>query len=270
MNKFDRFCYKNEHWGVKNLMLLIVACTALVYVAGQLRPDILPYLYFMPDRIFAGEVWRIFTFIFVPPSYNLFYTAIGLYFYYFVGNMLEAEWGRLKFNIFYLTGMLATIAYCLLTGSAANAVYINLSMYFAYATLYPENRILLFFIIPVKIKYVAMATAVFFILLPLLSWPFTLANLLPFVALANYFLYFHKFFLNLFKRNRYQQKNVTQFRQEVRRTKQKAAHQGYTHKCAACDITNVDSPTTEFRYCSLCAHYECYCAQHIFTHEHTK
>ncbi|MCL2083898.1 MAG: rhomboid family intramembrane serine protease, partial [Oscillospiraceae bacterium] len=266
---------KHEHWGLKNLMLFIVACTGMVLLLSGFMPELPYYLAFDRQAIMNGELWRLITFIFIPPpTAILLLTVIVLYFYYYIGSTLEREWGRLKFTIFYLTGMIGTALYAMLTGSLADATFLNLSMFFAMATLFPEMRVLLFFIIPVKIKWMAIASAVLFIGWPILealiSGRFTLFYLSPLIALANYLLYFHAHFISLIRRDTRHHGNVVKFRQEVRRAKQSTAHTGHTHKCRICGVTDADSPNTEFRYCSMCARYECYCAQHIFTHEHTK
>ncbi len=273
MNKFERFCYKYEHLGLRKLMLFIVVCNALVFVMTQFPAtnSLYAWLAFQPNLIMQGQIWRLITFVFIPPdSMGPIFTIIALYFYYWIGNTLEQEWGRLKFTIYYFAGMLATAIFCFATGSAASATFINMSLFLAFATIFPEHRILLFFIIPIKIKWVAIATAVLFFGASLLTFPFGWSNLLPLVAVLNYFLFFHQHFFKLFRKNQHQTKNVIHFKTAVRQTKQQEAHQGYSHKCTTCGVTNTQAPDTEFRYCSLCARYECYCSQHIFTHEHTK
>lgn len=272
MNKFEKFCYKHEHWGVGNLMLFIAVCNILVYLLASLFPDygILNWLSFNSTLVMSGQVWRLITFVFIPVDNNPLFLLLACYFYYWMGKVLENEWGKLKFNIFYLTGMLATIIFCMITGSSGTAFYLNLSLFFAYATLFPEQRILLFFILPIKVKYVAIVEAVIFFLLPALDFGVFPQNLIPLVAVLNYILFFNGHIIRLFKRGAVYGKKQADFKSAVRQSQSRPNYQGYTHKCAACGVTDTQDPSIEFRYCSLCAHYECYCSQHIFTHEHIK
>ena len=270
MDKFDKFCYRNNHRGVSNLMLFVAVCNVLVYFASMVEPSIIGWLAFNSGLVLSGQIWRIFTFVFIPINTQPLFLLIACYFYFWVGRALEREWGKLKFNIFYLTGMLATALYCWITGALGVAVYLNLSLFFAYATLFAEQRILLFFVIPVKVKYIAIVQAAiygFMIVAGFGSFPY---NLAPLVALLNYFLYFHRECLALFKRGAVQVKKRETFRSAVNQARKRPEYEGHVHRCAVCGLTDTADPNMEFRYCSLCAHYECYCSQHIFTHEHVR
>ena len=110
-----------------------------------------------------GQIWRLVTFIFIPSTFSFFSLLLSLYFYYMIGTTLEREWGTLRFNLYYLTGTVLTIIYSLLSKSFATAHYLNLSMFFAFATLFPDFQILLFFILPIKIKYLAYVNAALFL-----------------------------------------------------------------------------------------------------------
>ena len=149
-------------------------------------------LSFSSDAILQGQIWRIITFVFVPAtSRNIFLFAITLYFYYFIGNALEREWGSNKFTIFYFFGILLNILVGFLVGTAS-MYYVNMSMFFAFATLYPNLQFLLFFIIPVKAKWLAWIDAAYFalaVLQYLLTGHFLYA-LIPIVAVLNYLLFF--------------------------------------------------------------------------------
>ncbi|MEG1153372.1 MAG: hypothetical protein RSD61_02465, partial [Ruthenibacterium sp.] len=105
-----------------------------------------------------GEIWRLITFIFVPSAGSVFALIITLYFYYFIGHTLENTWGDFKFNVYYLCGMLGIMIASVIMGMGT-AYYINMSLFFAFAMLYPDMQVLLFFIIPVKMKYLAFASA---------------------------------------------------------------------------------------------------------------
>lgn len=267
MNKFDRFCNKYDRFGIRHLVLILVIGQAFVAMLMVMRAyTLVAYLTFDPVRFLSGEVWRIVTFIFIPEGGNLLWMALSIFFTFWVGRMLEAEWGCMKLTIFYLSGVLLSAAYSLITGAAATTFYLNLSLFFALATLYPDQQIRLYFLIPVKLKYVALVEAVIFVALPLFNLPLQLGNLFPLVAIANYLIFFWRPLLNILRHTRVgPSRRTVDFKSEVRRGKQS---RGYVHKCAVCGCTDTERPDMEFRYCSLCAGYACYCADHIFNHTH--
>ncbi|GHV31491.1 hypothetical protein FACS18949_00090 [Clostridia bacterium] len=274
MRKFDRFCETHEHWGLKNLMLFVVICNGLVMAASMFNPEIPQFLAFNWEAVAAGQVWRVLTFMFIPlGGSNIIFTLIALWFYYWVGSTLERSWGRLKFTIFYLTGMLATILYCVLTRSGGDATYLNLSLFLAFATLFPEMRILLFFVIPIKVKWLGIAEAVLMFGLPLLAAPTPAMRFFPLVAVLNYCVYFYPYWRGVIEGRRGSgNPNVINFKKAAKKVAsvRQPQNAAATHRCAVCGLTNLDDPNMEFRYCSLCARYECYCSNHLFTHEHTK
>ena len=169
MKKIDMFCYRHPRFGVRNLMLIIVIGTAAVWLLSMMdrSGQLLGLLSFSPTAILHGQIWRLVTFVFVPTNSGI-WLLISLYFYYFVGSVLEREWGAGRFTIFYLSGMLLTIVYGFIVYFAAglpvplSTVYINYSLFFAFATLYPDNMVLLFFFIPLKMKWLAWLDAAYF------------------------------------------------------------------------------------------------------------
>lgn len=192
----DRFCYKHPRLSIPGLMRYIVIGNVLVFLLDLFStggyPIATSLLSFSSDAILQGQIWRIITFVFVPAtSRNIFLFAITLYFYYFIGNALEREWGSNKFTIFYFFGILLNILVGFLVGTAS-MYYVNMSMFFAFATLYPNLQFLLFFIIPVKAKWLAWIDAAYFalaVLQYLLTGHFLYA-LIPIVAVLNYLLFF--------------------------------------------------------------------------------
>ena len=193
MNKLlDKAQRKFGRFAIKNLMFYIVATMLLVYVidlafSRQLGFMLSDVLAFDKEAIFQGEVWRIITFIFIPPSDSIFFIVLALYFYWLVGASLEAEWGEFKFNIYYLIGMIGTALVGLMTGYATNT-YLHLSMFLAFAVLFPEYELLLFFFIPVKVKYLAIIDAISLVIMLIFnSWAGRIAII---VALANFLLFF--------------------------------------------------------------------------------
>ena len=146
-------------------MLIVAAGMVITYIGCFINPTVLNYLMRTREALFNLQFWRLVTFIFVPPIGNtILLTIIGIYFYYTIGSTLENAWGAFKFNIFYFCGVLFMIITALITRYASNA-YINLSLFFAYAILFPDSQFLLFFFIPVKAKWMAIADLVLYIFL---------------------------------------------------------------------------------------------------------
>lgn len=119
-------------------------------------------LAFIRDFILRGEVWRLFTFLIIPPSGSILQAALTIYFYYFIGNALEARWGARRFLLYYLIGAVAAIIAGMITGIGTNQ-YLNLSMFFAFAIQYPDFQLLLFFVLPIKVKWLALLNALLYI-----------------------------------------------------------------------------------------------------------
>lgn len=274
MRKIDLFCYKHPRFGIPNLMLYIVIGNVIVWLfsamdtTGTLRL----FLTFNPEAILHGQVWRLVTFVFIPNASG-FWALIFFYFYYWIGGTLERHWGTPRFNIFVLTGILLTIVYGFILYFATGisypvaADYIYMSMFFSFATLFPDMQVLLFFIIPIKIKWLAILNAAFF-LLEIVLTPFPL-NLVPLVAMLNYVLFFGADLFSVLSPQRVQQKAKTvDFKREVRKAEKAAKSSVYQHKCAVCGKTDADYPNLEFRFCSRCAGYHCFCSEHINSHIH--
>lgn len=156
--------YKYGRYHIRNLMKYIVLGMAIVFVADIIFPEYYIAQYLMLDRaaILSGQVWRLITFVFVPQASSPIWIFIALYFYYFIGTSLESVWGGFRLNVYYLAGILGSILACFLSPSGiADNTYLNLSLFLAFATLAPDTRFLLFFIVSVKAKWLAIAYVVF-------------------------------------------------------------------------------------------------------------
>ena len=201
-----KWVYKLERkigrYAIPNLMLYITTTTLFVYLADLLLPtSVSSYLAMVPSAVFRGQIWRLVTYIFIPPTTSPIFLLFTLYFYYIVGNWLEAAWGSFKFNVYYFVGMIGTTLASLFTGFGT-AFYLNMSLFFAYAMLWPDHEVLIFFVIPVKIKYLAYLDAALFLLSFLMgSWGARLAIIM---SLLNFFLFFGRSILQTIKdRQRY-------------------------------------------------------------------
>ena len=282
--RFERFCFKNRDKGIPNLMLYISLGAGLVYLFTMATQNSVLYYYLMFDRelILQGQVWRLISYPLTYNAGNLLLTAVSLLCYYSLGRAMENIWGTFRFNLFYLSGILMMDIYCMIFGGYADVYYLNLSLFLSYATMFPNAQFLLFFIIPVRAWIFALLDLVL-VLIGLLtdSFPY---NLFSVISIANYFLFFGKDVLNvipmswranasrLFKKRPKQQKaKVVPFPNagsyEATTASVKAP---YTHRCTVCGRTDVSNPELEFRYCSRCQGYHCYCIDHINNHTHVE
>ena len=196
-SRFERFCFQHRNAGIPNLMLYIVIGSALVYLVNLFdRNQILFYaLCFNKELILRGQVWRLITYPLVFDAGNLLFTAISLLCYYSLGRAMENLWGTLRFNLYYLTGIVMMDVFCMIFGGQASVYYLNMSLFLSYATLYPDAQFLFLFIIPVRAWIFALLDLII-VLVGLFTYPFPY-NIFPIIALANYFLFFGKDVLNV-------------------------------------------------------------------------
>ena len=271
----DRFCQKHRRFGVPRLMTYIVFISAAVFIFGQL--GLFELMLFNPALILRGQVWRLVTWVFLPVSSNIFFVLIALYFYYFVGSSLEREWGTSKFTIYYIFGVVLNIIYGFAMYFAMDTVvyivpnYLNLSMFFAFAVLFPEHIVRLFFIIPVKVKWLALLNAVFFIYSMVSAFyaGMIFMALLPLVALLNFFIVCGGEALSYIRphRARFSPQTIN-YKKAAKKAKRAQSDMGYRHKCSVCGRTDAEFPDLQFRYCSRCEGYHCFCLDHINNHVH--
>ena len=279
----QRFCAAHPRFGIPNLMRVIVIGNVAVYVLMLLTQandaNALSFLTFNLNALLHGEVWRLVTFVFVPAYSSPFALLISLYFYYWIGSTLERQWGTAKFNLYYISGALLTVLgvvlASLITGNpyltAAGTGYVNLSMFFAFAFLFPDTTVLLFFILPVKMKWLAYLDGALFAfdIIKAIGAHNWAGVVLPIVALLNFAVFIWPEVHYLKERAKYQNSRKTvQFRQAQQQQAKQAQQQGYRHKCAVCGRTDTDYPDLQFRYCSKCVGYHCFCQDHIFNHLH--
>jgi hypothetical protein len=264
LNKLER---KFGKYAIKNLMMYIVALNAVVYILCYIDQSgaLFLRLVLFPDLVLKGEVWRLVTYIFLPAvNTSIIFIAFVLYFYYMVGTGLEQEWGSFKFNIYYLVGMLGTTVAAFISGVGSTGLYLNMSLFLAFAYIYPNYEILLFFVVPVKVKYLGWLDGIWLL--------FTLATgnisirLSILAAMLNFILFFGKDIVQHFG-NR---KNVYSNRAKFSGSKIKNSTKDYFHRCTVCGITEKEDKNMEFRYCSGCdGRYE-YCMDHLKQHDHIK
>lgn len=293
MNQQNRLRRKLEKYAIPNLTLYLIICYGIGYLMQYLVPAGYQYLMLDPFLVLKGQVWRLVTWILIPPdSSNIFFVLITLYLYYSLGGLLERIWGTYKYNVYLFSGLLFTILgafvlcgysvlmgaqptmytglYVLNNGSAVyfgqfSTYYINMSIFLACAASIPDVQVLLMFLFPIKVKWLGIVYGIILLVNciqgGIATWIVVIFSLLNFLV---FFLRSKgKMHLSVGQIKRQQE-----FHQKMRAAGQT---KGITrHKCAICGRTELDGDDLEFRFCSKCnGNYE-YCQYHLFTHEHVK
>lgn len=278
----DRFAWKHPRFGIPNLMRYIVIISAVVFLLDYFSNGAASYmLYFDAGLILEkGELWRLITWLFVPSGNNIFWTIIGLFCYYSIGSSVEGYWGRVKFNLFYLSCVVITVVLAFVSLLWTDYPYItngmlNNVLFLVFATLFPTAMIRIQFIIPIQAKWLA---ALYVVLTIYDIFKYGLGYLIFMLPMylgiwLPYLVFFWDRVWDLlaefgFRFRHQNSKQTIQFKSAVRQQKKKDAERGYRHKCAVCGRTDASNPELEFRYCSRCAGYHCFCQDHIFQHEH--
>ena len=262
----DRLERKFGAYAIPHLTIYLVAGQAILFLAQVSNPQILQQAVLIPDRVLAGEWWRLVAFVFIPPTTSVIFVIFELYLLWLMGEALEQNWGAFRYNVFLAVGYLASIATVWLQPQVpATNFYLLGSIFLAFAFLYPDFQLLLFFIIPVKVKWLALIGWVFYAgaLVTSLATQQWMHSLLIVAALANFFLFFWHDLLEMARRQGRKVKQQSHA-MEMRRMEAEPFH-----RCTTCGRTEQSDPALEFRYCPKCTGTPCYCMDHIFDHEHT-
>ena len=257
-------------YAVPNLTLILIAGQVALYVLNQFSgarggEGILSRIRLYPARVLEGEVWRLVTFLFDPPTRILLFAIIFWYLFYIMGSALEMSWSAFRYNVFLAIGYFASVAVAFAVhflGGVADAKATNLFLYgtvfLAFARLFPDFTLYIFFILPVKIKWLAMLQWCFYGLsfVTAATW---MERAMIAASVLNYFLFFGREMLRDMKHGR----RRIRFRSRVGSTPQRIVHQ-----CRICGLTSDEAPQMQFRYCSRCAGESCYCSEHLHDHEH--
>lgn len=267
LNKLERRFGK---YAVPNLMYYIVILYAIGVMVQMLAPEVY-FRYLMLDAraVLHGQIWRVVTFMIWPPSGDMFFNLLAIYLYYNLGTTLERVWGSFRFNVYFLMGVLghvlAAVAVYLMTGSIylLTTSYLNFSLFFAFAATFPDMQFFLFFVIPIKAKWLALFDGAYF------AYAFVFGTAATRVAVVMSLLNFIVYFV-MSRGSRYHPKEFKRrhdFKAQARQTAQAVKRAG-RHRCTVCGRTDLDDPNLVFRYCSKCeGDYE-YCQDHLYTYQH--
>ena len=287
MSNFER---KFGKYAIRNLTIILIGCYAIGYIMAYVNWDFLNFLTLDVHKILMkGQVWRVISWILVPPESFDIFTLIMLFFYYSIGTTMERTMGTYKYNVFIFRGILLTVVGAFLcyglcqliygvilkdvdpgyvqmlfesTAYLFSTYYINMSIFLAFAIVYPEMQVLLMFVIPIKVKWLGILDLV------LLGYSFVVGDIFTKFAIGAALVNVAIFFFTVRSLSHLRPKQIKR-RVEFHQKVQKA--QGLTkHKCAICGQTEQDDPSLEFRFCSKCnGNYE-YCSKHLYSHEHVK
>lgn len=277
----DRMEKKLGRYAIHNLSLYLIICYAFGYIIQIVNANFFAYLTLEPIYIMQGQVWRLFTWILVPPSSsNIFFTLITLYFYYSIGSNMERVWGTFRYNVYIFSGMLFTILGAFLAfalyyfgyglmpsviGYFVSTYYVNMSIFLAYAATFPQMQVVIFLLIipvPIRVKWLGIIYGAMLVISALQSN--MVGRIMILASLLNFILFF------LASKNRMYASPKEIHRRQVYKQQVKKAQPITKHKCAVCGRTDESNPELEFRFCSKCeGNYE-YCQDHLFTHEHVK
>lgn len=278
LNKMER---KFGRYAIHNLTKYMIGCYAIGYIllyAGKLFGfSITGYLTLSPYHILHGQIWRIVSWLLIPPpTSNLVFVLIMLLFYYSLGETLERTWGAFRYNVYILGGVLFTVIGALLLyfmmganpflsmaySMAFSTYYINLSIFLAFAANYPDMQVLFMMIIPMKMKWLAVLD-IAYLLYDMVKGGWGIRTVIL-ASLLNFIIYF----LSTRNYQRISPKEIHRKQQFQRAVHPKMAPGVTKHKCAVCGRTEKDGDDLEFRFCSKCnGNYE-YCQDHLFTHKH--
>ncbi|MBR6391363.1 MAG: hypothetical protein IKS16_08485 [Lachnospiraceae bacterium] len=286
MSEFEK---RFGRYAIRNLPLIMIICYAVGYAMRYINPDFLMYLNLDPYKVIHGQIWRIVTWLLVPPNdNNVFWVIIMLFCYYSIGVSLERTWGTYKYNVYIFSGIgltllgaflimgiayiagggLVAAVYSQMVAAVFSTYYINMSILLAFAMTFPDAMFLFMFFIPVKAKWMAI------LYLVILAIQFVTGGLFVKVALGMALLNFAIFY---FRNRRGLGVRPVQMRrrQAVRtpaagRDLSRSSGRVTRHKCAICGRTEEDAPDMQFRFCTKCeGNYE-YCEEHLYTHTHVR
>ena len=304
----SKFEQKFGKYAIKNLTIFLIGGYVLGYLIYYINPNMYAMLTFDPYYIMHGQVWRIITWVISMPESLGIFTIIMLFLYYSLGRTLEKTWGTYRYNVYLFSGFFFTIvgAFILyfilvysgipvvgssgvaLTGDARTMMmgkaigaytttyYINTSIFLAFAATYPDQELLLYFIIPVKIKWLGLVYIVFMGIDVVRTFStegivsgILVTSMIVF-SLMNFLIYFFFTRKKLGVAATFKQKRrKVQYKQKVRQAQAHNTYEnGARHKCAICGRTDLDNPNLSFRFCSKCSGNKEYCEDHLFTHEH--
>ena len=269
MNWLGKLERRFGRYAIRNLPLYIVILYAFGAVMNYVSHSFYMNFSLNPFMVLHGEPWRIVTFLVATPGTSIIFLVFVLLFYYSIGESLVQVWGAFRFNMYVLCGILGTIASAFIVYAVVptpyiymDTYYMNLSLFLAYAAIFPNMQVYLYGILPLKVKWLALVDIV------LLGFSFVQGGLGARISIVVSLLNFILFYFSSRNYKRISPKEVR--RKRTYRRKVQQASGSSRHRCAVCGRTEEDGPELEFRFCSKCNGNFEYCNDHLFTHTHVK
>jgi hypothetical protein len=259
MSLLDNLERKLRRYAIPTVTIYLILGQALFFVLEMSGRPVIDRMILIPELALRGEWWRLITFLFIPPQTSPIFIFFAWYIFYLMGSALEGHWGAFRYNVFLLVGYVITVAVSfLMPFYPVTNLFIGGSVFLAFAFLYPEFQLYIFFILPVKIKWLALLTWIGYAY-KLLVGPGS-TRLVVLASISNFLLFFGKDIYWRMKTGR---------RRMAEQARQFTGKKEAFHTCAICGKTDISHPQMEFRYCSDCGGLG-YCMDHIFNHEHRK
>ena len=318
MSRFYRALEKRfARYAVPSLTVIIIGCYVIGYVLQLIRPGIAAYMTLEPALIVKGQVWRLITWLVIPPGSLGIFTIIMLFFYFSIGRTLEKSWGDFRYNVYIFGGIFLTIVTAFICWAVLSAVYgtsvtfgsggaspfstyyISLSIFLGFAATFPEARVYLYFILPIKIKWLGILYVAFLAYDAVgylraiasgytLGWVYIAAMAAALINFALFILmtgrYKHLSPGEMKRRRDFERASRAGREEAARRASAGGAAHGSStvymrgnpqgaagaprHRCEICGKTDITDPDMTFRFCSKCAGSHEYCEEHLFTHTH--
>lgn len=258
MSIIDKLDRRIGRFAIPNLTLLLVSAQVIGFALFLSDEKLLDRMVFRAADVAAGEYWRVATFVFLPLSQNPIFFLLGLYFFYLTGSTLETVWGAFRYNVYIAIALLATFAVaCAFPRTPITNAFIGESVFLAFAYLYPDFLVSIYYIIPIRIKWLArLAWALNILIITFVEGP---PRWLVLASISNFLVFFGK---DVF-RNAAGQKSRMEWHARRLRKPDKPFH-----CCTTCGATERTHRKMDFRYCSKCAGSHEYCEEHLRTHEH--
>ena len=260
MKILDKLQRRYGRFAVPHVTEGLIVCQVLTYLFYQSQPAFLARIALLPQRVLEGEVWRLVTFLCQPPPGRWWMALLFWYLFYLTGTALENTWGTFRYNVYLLVGWLATAAAAFLRpDAAASPHFLQASVFLAFAQLFPDFEFLLFFVLPVKVKWLALLQWLGYLYVILVGDAMTAVLVLA--SVCNFLLFFGR---DIWLRLRTGRRRIAQHAEKARLANTPR------HTCIVCGVTNLNDPKMSFRYCSKCAGAPCYRAEHIHAHQHVE
>jgi hypothetical protein len=258
----ERLRRLGDHCAIPGIIRYVVLFNALVFILHLLAPGYLSVLELNPVAVLHGQIWRLLTWIFIPETLSPFWIFFALLFLLYLGDGLEVAVGGAKLTLFYASGVILCTTVSFLFGVFGDGVslgrgntFLNLSLLLAFATVYPDFKVLVFFVLPVRISWLALFSAAIMILSSL-GQPLVVGATLG-AAFLNYLLFFHADLRGHFGtiKTAARLPSATRLRNRAATPSEESLH-----RCEQCGRTEITHPDLEFRVTSVGHEF---CREHL-------